>query len=78
MSEAEPATGARALFGAVREPDEGTAAHIFQLLLVTQLPIVAWFAIKWPPRAPRQALQVLAPQAGAGLAALAPVFLLGL
>ncbi len=67
-----------ALFGVVREPDEGTAAHIFQLLLVVQLPIVAFFAIKWLPRTPRQALHILALQAGAGLAALAPVFLLNL
>ena len=67
-----------ALFGTAREADEGTAAHIFQLLLVVQLPIVAFFAITWLPRSPRQALQVLALQAAAGLAALAPVFFLGL
>ena len=67
-----------AMFGVVREADEGTAAHIFQLLLIAQLPVVAFFAIKWLPQTPRQALQVLALQAGAGLAALAPVFLLGL
>ena len=63
-----------ALFGAAREADEGTAAHIFQLLLLVQLPIVAFFAIKWLPRFPRPALLVLALQAVAGLAALAPVF----
>jgi hypothetical protein len=67
-----------ALFGIAREADEGTAAHIFQLLMVAQAPIVVFFAIKWLPRAPRQALQVLAVQAVAVLAALAPVFLLGL
>jgi len=67
-----------ARFGAAREADEGAAAHIFQLLLMAQLPIVAFFAIKWLPRQPRQALQVLALQAGAGLAALAPVYYLGL
>lgn len=67
-----------AMFGAVREADEGTAAHIFQLLLIAQVPIVAFFAIKWLPRNPRQGLQVLALQAGAGLAALAPVFFLNL
>ena len=54
------------------------AAHIFQLLIAGQLPIVAFFAIKWLPRTPRQALQVLVLQAGAGLAALAPVFFLHL
>ena len=63
-----------ALFGAAREPDEGAAAHIFQLLIIIQVPIVVFFAIKWLPRFPKPALLVLALQAAAGLAALAPVF----
>ena len=67
-----------AIYGAAREPDEGTAAHIWQLLMGVQVPIVAYFAIKWLPQAPRQALYVLALQFGAVLAALAPVFILGL
>ena len=67
-----------ALFGVAREADEGTAAHIWQLLMAAQVPIVAYFAIKWLPRAPRQAVQLLALQAAAGLAALAPVYFLGL
>ena len=62
------------VFGAAREADEGTAAHIFQLLMIAEVPIVAFFAIKWLPRTPIQALQVLALQAGAALGALAPVF----
>ena len=70
--------GYLAVNGVVREPDEGTAAHIWQLLMGGQVPIVAFFAIKWLPRAPRQALPVLALQAGAALAALAPVFILHL
>ena len=65
-----------ALFGIVHEADEGTAAHIFQLLMVGQVPIVAFFAVKWLPRAPRQTLQVLALQVGAGLAAIVSVVLL--
>jgi len=65
-----------AIFGIVHEADEGTPAHIFQLLMVAQLPIVAFFAITWLPRAPRQALHVLAWQAAAGLAAFAAVFFL--
>lgn len=68
--------GHAAMFGVVHEADEGAAAHIFQLLMVAQIPVVAFFAIKWLPRARRQALQVLALQAGAGLAALAAVFFL--
>jgi hypothetical protein len=67
-----------AMFGAAREADEGTAAHIWQLLMSGQVPIVAFFAVKWLPRDPREALPILALQAGAGLAALAPVFFLGL
>lgn len=65
-----------AMFGVVRETDEGTAAHIFQLLMVAQLPIMAYFAIKWLPQSPMRALQVLALQVGAALAAVAPVFFL--
>src|SRR4051794_11112028 len=67
-----------AMFGVVREADEGAAAHIFQLLMIAQVPIVAFFAIKWLPRTPRQALYLLALQAVAALAALAPVFFLNL
>ena len=67
-----------ARFGAVREADEGAAAHIWQLLMIAQVPIMALFAIKWLPRTPRQALSILALQAAAALAALAPVFLLNL
>ena len=65
-----------ALVGTAPEPDEGTAAHIWQLLMALQLPVIALFAIKWLPRSPRQALLVLGLQAGAALAALAPVFIL--
>jgi hypothetical protein len=67
-----------ALFGAAREADEGTAAHIWQILMAAQLPIMAFFAIKWLPQTPRQALLVLALQGAAMLAALAPVYILGL
>ena len=66
------------LYGPARQADEGTAVHIFQLLLLVQLPIVLFFAIRWLPRFPRPALLVLALQAAAGLAALAPVFFLKL
>ena len=65
-----------AVYGIVHETDEGTPAHLFQLLMAGQVPIVAFFAAKWLPRAPRQALRVLAFQAGAGIAALASVYFL--
>lgn len=68
--------GRIAMSGVAREADEGTAAHLWQLLMAGQLPVVAFFAIKWLPRSPRQALLILVLQAGAALGALAPVFLL--
>ena len=65
-----------ALFGTARQSDEGTAAHLWQLLMAGQLPIILFFAIRWLPQAPRYALPVLALQAAAAVAALAPVYLL--
>ena len=59
-------------------PDEGAVAHLWQLLMAGQLPVLAFFAIKWLPRAPRQTLGILAVQAGAVLASIAPVFFLNL
>ena len=66
-----------AMSGTARETDEGAAAHIWQLLMAGQVPIVAFHAVKWLPRAPGTALRILAVQAGAALAALAPVYWLG-
>ena len=63
-----------ATFGVVRDADEGTAAHVWQLLMTGQVPVVAYFALKWLPQAPAQALRVLALQAVAALAAFAPVY----
>ena len=61
-----------------RESDEGAIAHLWQLLIAGQLPVVAFFAIKWLPRSPRSAFPVLALQAVALLAALSPVYFLHL
>ncbi len=58
----------------VREADEGAVAHIWQILMAGQLPVLAFFAIRWLPRAPKPAMCVLAMQAGAVLASMAPVF----
>ena len=49
--------------GLVREPDEGAIAHLWQLLMAGQLPVLVFFAVKWLPRAPKQTLYVLALQA---------------
>jgi len=68
--------GHAAIFGIVHEADEGTAAHVFQLLMAAQMPVVAFFAIKWLGRAPRQTLQLFALHVGAALAAIAAVVFL--
>jgi hypothetical protein len=62
--------------GTARQADEGTAAHLWQLLMAAQIPIIGFFAIRWLPQSPRSALPVLALQAIAGLAALVPVYVL--
>jgi amino acid transporter len=62
-----------AISGGVHETDEGTAAHVWQLLMAAQVPLVAFFAITWLPRAARVAPLVLALQAAAVLANLAAV-----
>ena len=62
----------------VPQPDEGAEAHLWQLLMAGQLPVLAFFAVKWLPRAPRQAVCVLTLQAAAVLAASAPVYFLHL
>jgi hypothetical protein len=67
-----------ALYGVTHEADEGATAHIWQLLMAGQFPVLAFFAIKWLPRAPKQTLSVLALQAGAALASVAPVYFLNL
>jgi hypothetical protein len=65
-----------AIFGVARQADEGAAAHLWQLLMAGQIPVIAVFAATWLPRAPGPALLVLGLQAVAILAAAAPVFLL--
>ena len=52
-----------AMFGIVQNEDEGAPAHIFQLIMLGQLPIAGYFAFKWLPKQPRQSLIVLALQA---------------
>ena len=63
--------------GPAPQADEGTAAHLWQLLMAAQIPIVLFFACKWLPQAPRQGALALALQVGVALAALLPVYLLG-
>ena len=67
-----------AMFGVTHDKDEGTAAHIWQLLMAGQVPLLFFFALKWLPRAPRATLKIIAVQTAAALAAIAPVCLLHL
>jgi hypothetical protein len=65
-----------ALYGIARQQDEGIAAHLWQLLMAGQLPVIAYFAVSSLPKNPRQGVLVLGLQAAAALAAVAPVYLL--
>ena len=64
--------------GIPRDADEGSAAHLWQLLMAGQVPLIVWFAVRWLPKGPRQAIPVLAVQFVALVAAAAPVVWLGL
>ena len=65
-----------ARFGVAPQADEGAAAHIWQLLMAAQVPIIAFFTIRWLPASPRQGLYVVALQLVGVITAMAPVFLL--
>jgi len=65
-----------ALHGPAPQPDEGSVAHIWQILMAGQLPIVLFFAIKWIPQSTRLGVSILVLQLVAALAALVPVALL--
>jgi hypothetical protein len=68
-----------AVHGVVRQPDEGAQAHLWQLLVAGQVPLIGYFAVRWLPTATRPAIVVLALQAAAVmLLALAPLWALGL
>jgi hypothetical protein len=62
------------LYGTAREADEGTAAHLWQLLMAGQAPLIAYFALRWLPSDPRRGAAVLAAQVAAALAAMFPVW----
>lgn len=64
------------IYGVTHEADEGAAAHIWQLLMVGHAPVIAFFAIKWLPRAKKQAVLVLAVLVVCLLANFAAVFFL--
>ncbi len=65
-----------ALHGPAPQVDEGAAAHIWQLLMAGQVPVVAFFAITWVRKMPRKALPILVLQLIAAFVAMAPVYFL--
>ncbi len=66
-----------ALWGTQRQPDEGAAAHMWQLLMAGQLPFLGWFMLRWLTSDVRAALPVIGVQILAFAAALFPVWYFG-
>ena len=66
--------GHAAIFGVLHEVDEGTAAHIWQILMAGQIPFVIYFMVKWLPRRAKESLLVLALLAVTWLANFAAVY----
>jgi len=67
-----------ARFGTARAEDEGATAHIWQLLVVGQVPIIAFFAFRWFRQNPLVVLEVPGLQLAAIALCCAPVFIFGL
>ncbi len=68
-----------AMFGTpIRQSDEGALAHLFQIWLVLEVLMIAFFATKWLTQKPKEALIVLVIQIALVIAGCSPVFLLGL
>jgi hypothetical protein len=62
--------------GTAPQRDEGAAAHLWQVLMVGQVPIIGYFAATSIPSSGGKALVVLTGQLLAALAAAVPVFIL--
>ena len=48
-----------ARFGVVQSEDEGTAARIFQMLMLGNAVAIAYFVIRWVPQEPKPALAIV-------------------
>ena len=66
------------IFGIVRQEDEGTGAHLFQLWLVLEPFMLGFFALKWFKSARKETLIILAIQIVVALLPISVVFSLGL
>jgi len=58
--------------------DEGTAARVFQLLIVLQVPVALVLLLRWLPKEPRKVVIVVASQILAALLAIGSVLILEL
>ena len=63
-----------AIFGQSKGGNEGATAQAFQVLIAGQTPLVAYFAVKYLPRWPGQALGVITLQIIATLPSFAAVY----
>ncbi len=70
--------GSVAMNGLPHEADEGTVAHLWQLLMAGQVLMLLIFAVRWLPKSPKAALGVLAVLIAGVLAAMAAVYFLHL
>jgi hypothetical protein len=66
-----------AMHGVQPERDEGVVAHLWQLLVVAQVPIIGFFAYRWLRPYPKQGVPVLVAQLLAVASALVPVHTMG-
>ncbi len=66
--------GHAAIFGIIHEADEGAAAHVWQILMAGQIPIVIYFMSKWLLQRAKESMLVVALLAGTWLANFAAVY----
>jgi len=70
--------GYLALFGVTRQEDEGTAAHLYQLMIGAQVLIIPYFALRWGIQDLKAGASVIALQVVAILITFAPLWYFGL
>ena len=63
-----------AMFGIVHETDEGTAAHIYQLLMAGQVPIIGYFVLRYLPEQPARTIWIVAAQLAAAAMAFGALY----
>lgn len=66
------------LFGVTHEADEGAIAHLWQILMAGQLPVIAFFFIRYFLQQPKQVLFIVAFQIALALTVCSPVYFLKL